>query len=86
MGSILNDWKHLLRTETFQKSLSKTFCSNNEVIRKIKDFQKLYNKEIYFSLQSNSTRYNKPFKFISWLNFLEEHRILSSDILGKSFY
>ena len=86
MGSILNDWKHLLRTETSQKSLSKTFCSNNEVIRKIKDFQKLYNKEIYFSLQSNSTRYNKPFKFISWLNFLEEHRILSSDILGKSFY
>ena len=37
------------------------FCYNNKVTRKVKvkDFQKLSNKEIYFTLQSNSTKYNK---------------------------
>ena len=39
----------------------------------------------YFTLQSNGTKYNKPFKFISWSNFLEEHHILSPDIWGKTF-
>ena len=63
-GSIPNDWKHLLRTETSQKSLLKIFCYNNKVTREVKDFQKLSNKEIYFTLQSNSTKYKKPFKFI----------------------
>ena len=79
MGLILNDWKHLLRTETSQKSLLKIFCYNNKVTRKVKDFQKLSNKEIYLSLQSNSAKYNKPFKFISWPNFLEGHHILSQE-------
>ena len=65
MGLIPNDWKHLLRTETSQKSLLKIFCYNNKVTRKVKDFQKLSNKEIYLSLQSDSAKYNKPFKFIS---------------------
>ena len=42
------------------------------------------NKEIYFTLQSNSTKYNKPFKFISWPNFLQGHHILSPEICGKT--
>ena len=46
------------------------FYYNNKVTRKVKDFQKLSNKEIYFSLKSYSTKYNKPFKLISWPNFL----------------
>ena len=71
MDLIHNDWKHLLRTETSQKPLLKTFSCINKGNRKAKDFQKLSNKETYFTFQSNSTKYNKPFKFISWLNFLE---------------
>ena len=85
MGLIPNDWKHLLRTETSQKSLLKIFCYNNKVTRKVKDFQKLSNKEIYLSLQSNSAKCNKPFNFISWPNFLEVHHILSPDIWHKTF-
>ena len=72
MGLIPNDWKHLLRTETSQKSYLKTFYYNIKDSRKVKDFQKLSNNEIYFTLQSNSTKYNKPFKFISWPNFLKD--------------
>ena len=64
MDLILNDWKHLLRTETSQKPLLKPFSYNNKDNRKVNDFQELSNKEIYFTLQSNSTKYNKPFKFI----------------------
>ena len=41
MGSILNDWKHLLRTETSQKSFLKNLCYNNKVTWKVKDSQKL---------------------------------------------
>ena len=48
-GLTPNDWKHLLRTETSQKSLLKIFCYNNKVTREVKDFQKLSNKEIYLS-------------------------------------
>ena len=75
----------MLRTDTSQKSLLKIFCYNNKVTRKVKDFQKLSKKEIYFTLQSNSTKYNKPFELISWPNFFEEHHILSPDIWGKTF-
>ena len=85
MDLIINDWKHLLRTETSQKSLLKIFCYNNNVTRKVKYFQKLSNKEIYLSLQSNIAKYNKPFKFISWPSFLELHQILSPDIWDKTF-
>ena len=85
MVLISNDWKHLLRTETSQKSLLKILCYKNEVTRKVKDFQKLSNKEIYISLQSNSAKYNKLFEFISWANFLEGDHILSPDIWGKTF-
>ena len=58
MGSIPSDWKHLLRTETSQKSLLKIFCYKNKYTRTIKDFKKFSNKEIYLTLQSNSTKYN----------------------------
>ena len=47
-----------------QKFLLKTFYYYNKSTRKVKDFQKLSNKEIYFILQSNSTKYKKLFKFI----------------------
>ena len=40
MGLILNGWKHLLRTGTFQKSLLNILYYNNKVTRKIKDFKK----------------------------------------------
>ena len=65
MDLISMDWKHLLKTETSQNSLLKTFYYNNNKTRKVKDFQKLFNKEIYCTLQSNSTKYKKPFEFIS---------------------
>ena len=39
MDSIPNDRKHLLRTETSQKTFLKTFCHNNKVTKKVKDFQ-----------------------------------------------
>ena len=42
-------------------------------------------KFIYFTLQSNSTKYNKLFKFTSWSNFLEGHHILSPEIWRKNF-
>ena len=67
------------------KLLKNPFCYNSKVTRKVKDFKKLSNKEIHLSLQSNSAKYNKPFKFISWPNFLEVHLILSPDIWGKAF-
>ena len=67
MDLIPNDWKHLLRTETSQKLPFKNFLLNNKVTRKVKDFQKLFNKEIYL-FQYNSAKYNKPFKFTLWPN------------------
>ena len=82
------DWKHLLRTKLSQKSFLETFYNSNKGTRKVKDFQKLSDKGMYFILQSNITKYNKPFKFISFLfnsNFLEEHRIFSPEIWSKTF-
>ena len=38
MDLIYNDWKYLLRTETSQKSLLKTFYYNNRDTKKVKDF------------------------------------------------
>ena len=85
MDLIPNDWKHLLRTETFQKSLIKTFYYNNKSTRKIKNLQKLSNKETYLTLPSNITKYSKPFKFIWWPKFLGGHHILSFEIWGNTF-
>ena len=55
MDSITSDWKHLLRTETSQKSLLKIFCYNNKVTWKVKDSQKLsiLYKRIHFFLPLN---------------------------------
>ena len=57
---IPNDWQHLLKSETSQT------VKNNKIpfkalypykgTRNVKDFQKLSNKEIYLTLQSNSTK------------------------------
>ena len=68
-----------------QKFLSKTLYYYNKGTRKTKDFQKLSNKEIYFILQSNSTKYKKLSQFISQLNFLEGHHVLSPEIWNKIF-
>ena len=81
MGLIPNE----LRAKISQKSLLKIFCYNNKITTKVKDFQKLSNKEIYFNLQSNSARYNKPFKLIWWSNFLEGQHILISNVCVKTF-
>ena len=82
------DWKYLLRTETSQKFLLKAFYYNKKGTKKVKDIQKLSNKETYFIFQSNSTKCNKSFKFISFSfisNFPEGHHILSLEIWGKTF-
>ena len=62
MYLVPNDWKRLLRTETSQISILKTFYCRNKSTRKVKDFQKLSNKEIYFIVHSNSTKYIKSFR------------------------
>ena len=85
MDLISNDWKHLRRTETSQKSFLKTFYYNNKSSKKVKDFQKLSNKTIYLTRQSISTKYNKPFKFILLPKFLEGLHILSPEIWSKTF-
>ena len=56
MEFIVSNWKHLFRIENSQKVLSNFFYYNNKGTRKVKDFQKLRNKEIYFAFQSNSTK------------------------------
>ena len=71
MDLVPNGLKKIPRTETTQKSLLKTFRHDSKGTRKIKDLKKLSNKDIYFTLQSNNTKYIKPFKFISWPNFIE---------------
>ena len=62
MDLIPNGWKHILRNETTQKSLFKAFSINNQGPRKIKNSQKLFNKETCFTHQSNNTKCIKPFK------------------------
>ena len=61
MGSICKNLKHLLTTETSQKSLLKISCYNSKVVRKVQDSQKLPNKQIYFTLQSNTTNLSNSF-------------------------
>ena len=43
----------------------KAFPTIIKVLGKKQDYKKLFNKDIYFSLQSNNTKYIKPFKFIT---------------------
>ena len=64
MDLISNDWKHKIRKKP-REFFVKISCLDNKGTRKIKDLQKLSNKEIYFSFQSNNTKYIKPFEFVS---------------------
>ena len=79
------DWKHLPRTETSQKFLLKNLFYKNKGARKVKQFQKFSNKQIYFFLQSNGTKYKRSFKFLSKSNFLEGHHILIPEIWVTTF-
>ena len=65
MDLIPNDWRRFLRTEISQKMFLKNSYYNNKGTRKVKDFQIFSNKEVYFTLRSNSTKHNKSVKFIS---------------------
>ena len=47
IDSIPNDWKHLLRTETSQKSLLKTFNYNNKGTREKKRLLKIFKKTFW---------------------------------------
>ena len=86
------DIKHPTQ-EYFKFTIYQVFCYNNKVAWKVKDFQKLSKRNflhpsikiVLIVLNLNSTKYNKPFKFSSWPNFLEELHILSPHIWGKTF-
>lgn len=69
MDLIPNDPKHVIKNETSQRSLFKTFYFNNKDTNKTEDFQNLFNKEI--SSLANSIASNASNAFISWLNFEE---------------
>ena len=59
MDLISPDWKHLLKTETFQMKnlIQGTIPIPIKVRKKVKYFQKTStNKEIHFTLQSNSNK------------------------------
>ena len=74
---ILNNWLHALKTETSQQSLFKVFYFNYKGTKMVKNLQKLSNKEIYFSLQNNNENFNRPFKFISWTNYIDGNPALA---------
>ena len=59
MDLIPHYWRHLLKTETLQMKNPFYFKAIylSKSTRKVKDFQKTStNKEIYFTVQSNSTK------------------------------
>ena len=79
---ILNDWKHLLRTETSQKFVLNSFYNNNEGTRKVKD--SLINKFTpYFSLVLLNTKILSN-SFHGQTSF-ERHHIRNPEICGKTF-
>ena len=82
---IPNNWIQILKNKTSQESLLKVFHFNDRGIRKIKNFQKVSNKDIYYTLQNNNDDYNRPFKFIPWQNHFQENPVLSPEIWGKTF-
>ena len=57
-----------------------SFCYNNQGNSKRTDFQKFSNKEIYFTVQSNNTKYIERFNSISGPNVMEGYHNLSPDI------
>ena len=82
---IPKDWVQLLKTKTSQESLLKVFYFNNKGIKKVKNLQKLLNKDIYFTLQNNNEYYHRPFKFNSRTNHIQGNHVLSPEIWGKVF-
>ena len=56
---ISNTWIQVLKNKTSQESLLKVFHFNDKGIRKIKNFQKLSDKDIYHTLQNNDDDYIK---------------------------
>ena len=48
---------HLLKNKTSWESLLKVFYFNNRGTRKVKNLQKLSNKDIYFTLQNDNEDY-----------------------------
>ena len=79
---IPKDWILLLKNKT-QESLLKVFYFNNRGTKKVKNLQKLSNKDIYFTLQNDNEDYNRPFKFISWQNLIQGNCVLSPEIGAK---
>ena len=53
---VFNDWKRKIEKDASQKSLCKILCFNKSVIRKVKEFQNLSNKETHMTLQSDNTK------------------------------
>ena len=52
-----NDWKQLLlKTENSQKKFPFKALYPYKGTRKVKDFQKLFKNEIYFTFQNNNTK------------------------------
>ena len=59
-----NSWKHLLRTETSEKLLLRTFCYSNQNTRKVKNFQNVLIKKFSFLLNLivlNTTKISNSF-------------------------
>ena len=79
--NLFSNAEHFPKTKTSQKSLLKSFYYNNKGTKKVKDSQKLSNKEIYFIPLLNSAKYNKPCKFILWPNLLEGHHTAIFSVL-----
>ena len=67
------------------KNLSLRFSvlSKKSVTRKIKNLQKLSNKEIHVTLQFDNSKH-RPFQFILWSNFIEGFKNLSLVFGAKS--
>ena len=82
MYLIWNDSNHLLRKLNQKLSIH---YYNNKGTRKVKNYHNFSNEEIYFTLQSNSTKYKKTFKCISLPNFFERNHILIPEIWSKTF-
>ena len=59
MDLISNDWKHKIRKKP-REFFVKISCLDNKGTRKIKDLQKLSNKEIYFSFNLITRNTSSP--------------------------
>ena len=70
---IPKNWIQLLKNKTSQESLLKVFYFNNTGSRKVKNLQKLSNKDVYYTLQNNNEDFNsrdvKPFYKLDVKNF-----------------